>query len=93
MFWSWDEVEKKNLYPEFANVAKLIELSDFAKHASARKIPVKVATDRKTDLAFAPGMGWGRSTRTTFDLPADALNGEMVKLAEIWFSDSTSMHR
>jgi hypothetical protein len=40
-FWYWDLVEKSNLYSEFATAAKVIALSEWAKHPTARAIVLR----------------------------------------------------
>jgi hypothetical protein len=40
MYWYWDRVEKRNLYPEFGAWATALDIADFASHPSAKRIEV-----------------------------------------------------
>lgn len=72
MFWYWDEVEKQNLYSEFATAAKVIAASGIANQPEAHPLNVVVSTPGVADLALHPGGGWGPFAHPTLNLPQDA---------------------
>ncbi|MBN9501137.1 MAG: hypothetical protein BGO01_02060 [Armatimonadetes bacterium 55-13] len=67
-FWTWEVVERENLYTEYEKASRILEASGLKSHPAARPIRVKLATAGLADLKFAPGAGWTSATKTTFEV-------------------------
>jgi len=67
-FWSWDVVETEKLYDEFKKSEAALDASGLKDHPSARPVAVKIATASLADLTFAPGAGWAKATKTSFEV-------------------------
>jgi hypothetical protein len=81
MFWFWDHVEKKDLYGEFKNAAKVLQLSGLANRPNARPTAVRVTTPGRADLSFGPGLGWGKTTNGTLSVPSGLSPGVLAGLS------------
>ncbi len=81
MYWSWDVVEKEDLYSEFSKAKEILELSNWSSHPLAKMRELKVTTDSKIDLTFAPGLGWASTTKNSFSMPDDAVNGSLSEFS------------
>jgi len=67
-FWSWDVVHNENLYDEYKKSAMVLDESGLKTHPSARPVALHVVTSAMGDLTFAPGAGWAKATKTSFEL-------------------------
>jgi hypothetical protein len=79
-YWTWDLVEKRNLYPIYKTAAAVLSASDLPSHPNAKPYQVQISTPGSAPLVFGPGRGWGRAEKTTFDLPQDANPSSLAKL-------------
>lgn len=79
-YWSWDVVEKRDLYPIFKTAALVLAESELAKHPAAKSYDLLVTTPGSATLSFGPGRGWEKADKTSFDLPAEANAKELAKL-------------
>jgi len=86
MYWSWDQVEPLNLYPDFKNASEVIHLSEIAKHPNARQLKLKVETLEAGDLTFSPGAGWNPMEHSTFAIPDDLTPANLSKLPSFFQS-------
>jgi hypothetical protein len=65
-FWTWDDVERHDLYGHFRAAADFVKESDLpARDGLIKSAPV-VATAQKGDLSFGPGADWGQQTQNEF---------------------------
>jgi len=71
-FWYWDYVEKKDLYSEFANAAKIAQISDLARRPLAKPLDLRLDTEGTADLILVPGGGWEKASKTSFAVPEEA---------------------
>jgi hypothetical protein len=72
MFWYWDKVEQQNLYDAFTVGREVVDLSHWQSHPGATIANLKVQTASTSDFTFQPGLGWGQTTQSKFDLPEGA---------------------
>ena len=65
-YWSWDEVEKNDLYGQFAAAAKFVTASGLANQGGLVALNLPVVTQSRSALRFAPGGGYGNATQNEF---------------------------
>ncbi len=88
MYWGWDLVDSKNLYPDYANAAKVLQISDLASRPNARPLDLRIDSPLRTDLVLGPGAGWEKSSVHEFALPQDDNPAKLAKLSS-YFQSST----
>jgi hypothetical protein len=88
MFWYWDRVEHDNLYPIFETARNVANLADWARHPDAKVANVRVATPKKGTFIFQPGLGWGPTTQTDFELPDGATPASVGRLSSYFQGQS-----
>lgn len=59
MFWSWEDVRKKDYGPWFAYLAKVVKETAFAEHGEAKPLALTYAAPRGGVLRARPAGGWG----------------------------------
>ena len=79
-FWYWDEMSPARYadYRRFTSFAKAHGLTE-GRFLTPFEVQIKSRTAGA--VTFAPGQGWAKTTKFQFDMPADAYNGALGKLA------------
>ena len=80
-YWFWDRVLALGLEPEFTRATRLLAWSRLAERGDARPAKVTIDGAPRGPLVFAPGRGWGATTRSRFTLPAAATPENLVQLS------------
>jgi hypothetical protein len=65
-YWSWDEVEKHDLYSHFKAANGFLTASGLANQSGLASVTPTVESSQKGDLRFGPGGGWGNATQNEF---------------------------
>jgi hypothetical protein len=65
-YWSWEEVEKHDLYSHFKAAAGFLTASGLANQSGLTSVTPAVESSQKGDLRFGPGGGWGDATLSEF---------------------------
>nr|CAA9245144.1 GH5 / GH5_7 [uncultured Armatimonadetes bacterium] len=68
-YWTWDVVDRKNLYGHFRSAARFLKASGLPSLVGARAVVPAVETQAQGQVAFAPGGGWGAAKQTEFTVP------------------------
>ncbi len=79
-FWGWDDVEKNDLYGQFAAATGFVKASGLAAHDDLSAVAPVVETAARTDLSFGPGGGWGEVTQNEFEITSAGAPPAMAKL-------------
>lgn len=58
-FWYWDEIDRKNWWPEYKTATDYIKASQIAQQKDISKVVAIIACDTLGNLSLAPSMGWG----------------------------------
>jgi hypothetical protein len=66
MYWQWENVERRNLYPRFASAAAFLKASKLGAARGLRPRNLTIETEEAGTLTGGPGIGWGKSERTNF---------------------------
>jgi hypothetical protein len=74
MYWFWDRVDQAGLADDYSNAAQVVKLSGLLRHLDAKPIDVWADTPNRGEMVLSPGLGWGESTTTEFDLPKVGLS-------------------
>lgn len=75
-YWTWDHVDRRNLYFHFAAAAGFVKASRLAAARDLRVVDVPVQTREAGTVSFGPGGGWGAAKRTEFVFsPSGAVEG------------------
>lgn len=72
-FWTWDDVERHNLYSHFRAAANFVRTSGFPAQDALKKTSVQLATAQSGDLSFGPGGDWGQVKQNEFLVGFDAM--------------------
>lgn len=72
MYWYWDVLDRENLYGEYTHASQIVATSKWWSHPAAKPLILDVDCPRDQPLSFAPGLGWAKTSRSTFELPKDA---------------------
>lgn len=70
-FWTWDDVEKNNLYFHFRAASDFVRASGLAGRADLKKTAVSIETPTRGDLGFGPGGDWGAARQNEFRVTGD----------------------
>lgn len=65
-YWTWDEVERQNLYDHFRGAARFLKASGLVRQHDLQKVSPTIATAAQADLVFGPGSGWGEAKHSDF---------------------------
>jgi hypothetical protein len=75
-FWSWETVEKKDLYDEFKAAAEFVRQSGLLSKKGLMFTAPTVETAERGPLTIAPGAGWAAAKQTEFTiLPSGLVDG------------------
>jgi hypothetical protein len=66
MYWQWENVDRRNLYPRFASAAAFLKASRLGASRGLRPVNLTIETEAAGTLSGGPGIGWGKSERTNF---------------------------
>ncbi len=67
-FWTWDDVERHDLYPHFRGATTFLASSGFAARTGLKKTVPDVQTPTFGDLNFGPGGDWGQVKQFIYDV-------------------------
>ncbi|HEX8235875.1 MAG TPA: DUF5060 domain-containing protein [Abditibacteriaceae bacterium] len=65
-FWTWDNVERNNLYHHFRAASGFLTASRLAHRPALKKATLPVATAAVGSLSFGPGGDWGQVRQSDF---------------------------
>jgi hypothetical protein len=65
-YWTWDLIDRKDLYPLFRAATGYVKASGLAAHVDLRPVRPEVTTARSGAVSFGPGGGWGKAEKTEF---------------------------
>jgi hypothetical protein len=80
-YWYWDRLRSKDSYDDFKIARQILSDCDFVNLKGLAPVKVGVESSAGGDLSFAPGVGWGKTTRFRFRLPDDARGETMAMLS------------
>ncbi len=78
-FWTWDQVASKNLRGEYKFATDILRSSGVLSKPVGRSVRPDLGVPKTSQWDGAPGLGWAKTTKTTFRLPEEA--GELSKLS------------
>lgn len=78
-YWFWDRVTRDNLFGEWKIARKFIDENRLTE--SPAKYVGGLKAETGGELALVPGVGWGPTKQTRFNLPESANNGDFGKLS------------
>lgn len=67
-YWSWDNVQNNNLYPQYASVSGFLKASALEEQTGLHNTSPVVTTTKSAPLVFSPGGGFSASKLSTFTL-------------------------
>ena len=70
-FWTWDDVERGNLYFHFAAASGFVRASGLASHENLKKMAFSPTTNQRGELSFGPGGDWGQAKQFEFFVTPD----------------------
>lgn len=89
-YWFWDRLQaERELYSEYRIAADVFAAAELWEHASAKPVALPIESPGKTDLVFAPGLGWAPSKTTELNLPQDVVSGKHGMMSS-YFQSSKS---
>lgn len=65
-YWTWDEIEKHNLYSHFSAAGAFLAASRLAEQAGLRRTLPSITTSQRSSLAFGPAAGWVAAKQSEF---------------------------
>jgi hypothetical protein len=78
-YWFWDRVTRDNLFGEWKIARRFIDENRLTE--SPAKYVGGLQAEQGGDLSLVPGVGWGPTKQTRFQLPESATNGDLGKLS------------
>lgn len=79
-YWTWDLIDRKNLYSFFASAAGFLKATGLGSRAGLRTVSATVTTSEPGAVSFGPGGGWGEAKQTEFTIPA---SGNIAGIGEM----------
>jgi hypothetical protein len=76
-YWYWDRAFKDDFHEEFKRLSSVLARVGIAQNPDSQPLPVRAETAEAGNLSMSPTIGWGKSTRTSFNLPEDGLKGSL----------------
>lgn len=70
-FWTWDDVERNNLYGHFRGATTFVKASGLASRTDLKKVVPTVSTVSFGDLSFGPGGDWGTVKQFDYQVTPD----------------------
>lgn len=67
-YWSWDEIEKNNLYGQYAALTGFVKASAFLEQHGLESETLPVETSQHADLVLSLGGGFEPAKRSSFDV-------------------------
>lgn len=68
-YWTWDHIDRRDLYSHFASAAGFVKASGIAARNGLRPAAPVVETGRQGRVSLGPGGGWGAAKQTEFVAP------------------------
>lgn len=73
-YWTWDHIERANLYPHFAAFTSFLKKTGVTNLYGLRPVEAEVRTEGAGGiLRFAPGAGWADTKGTSFPIRASGM--------------------
>ncbi len=79
-FWTWDDVERGDLYFHFAAASGFVRASNFSSCQGLKRMTFSPSTSERGELGFGPGGDWGQTKQFEFLVTPDGAPEGMSSL-------------
>lgn len=88
-YWYWDRVEELGLRNEYKIASEILSRSRLSERPTARPVDLRIDAESGGVLDVRPGLGWGKTTKFTFNLPEDADPRQIARLSSYLQSETS----